>query len=317
MARQPNDQECLLCRSVLQTGWTGAPGRHGVTAYDCPNCGRFYCQPSMLCELSDVKRAVLSHAIWRAQPKDGDGVVIDVPQIDAAKRDSLPDPAEQIDLLVFFLGKKQKSPGSSVEVAQGNLRAKFGGVRHEDELFVVDTARKEELVDDRTSDRESHLLKLTFKGWKRFRDVQRGAMHSRTAFMAMPFKEDKVKRMVDDVFRPAVEQTGFMLKRVDDEPTAGQIVNKIRVDILTSRFVIADLTGNNNGVYWEAGFAEGLSKPVIYTCEKGFFEESGTHFDIRQSLTVVWNESERERAREDIKATIRATLPFEARMCDE
>ena len=30
-------------------------------------------------------------------------------------------------------------------------------------------------------------------------------------------------------------------------------------------------THGDPGAYWEAGFAEGLGKPVIYTCEKDDF----------------------------------------------
>ena len=33
-------------------------------------------------------------------------------------------------------------------------------------------------------------------------------------------------------------------------------------------FVISDLTHDNSGAYWEAGYAEGLGKPVIYICEE-------------------------------------------------
>jgi len=48
--------------------------------------------------------------------------------------------------------------------------------------------------------------------------------------------------------------------------------------IRTARFVIADLTHDNNGAYFEAGFAEGLGLPVIYTCEAGKFDAKKTHF---------------------------------------
>jgi nucleoside 2-deoxyribosyltransferase len=80
--------------------------------------------------------------------------------------------------------------------------------------------------------------------------------------------KDEIDNVFTDCFIPAVAKTGFKLERVDTAPKAGLIDDKIKVDIRTARFVLADLTGNNNGVYWEAGFAEGLGKPVIYTCKK-------------------------------------------------
>jgi nucleoside 2-deoxyribosyltransferase len=66
---------------------------------------------------------------------------------------------------------------------------------------------------------------------------------------------------------------GFKLTRLDDDPKAGIIDDRLRVEIRTSRFLIADLTHENRGAYWEAGFAEGDGKPVIYTCRKGHISE--------------------------------------------
>ena len=70
---------------------------------------------------------------------------------------------------------------------------------------------------------------------------------------------------------------------------AGSIDERLRVEIRRSRFLIADLTDRNAGAYWEAGFAEGLGKPVIYTCEKSVFEEEKTHFDTNHMHTVLWD----------------------------
>ena len=49
-----------------------------------------------------------------------------------------------------------------------------------------------------------------------------------------------------------------------------------------ARFVIADLSHDNNGAYFEAGFAEGIGLPVVYTCEVKKFEAKKTHFDTNQ-----------------------------------
>jgi nucleoside 2-deoxyribosyltransferase len=116
---------------------------------------------------------------------------------------------------------------------------------------------------------------------------------------------------------PAVEQTGFALERVSDTPKAGSITNKILVDIRRSKFVLVELTFNNNGAYWEAGYAEGLGKPVIYLCNKAWHKRYGTHFDIRNHFTVFWTTKTLDKAGEELKAAIRATLPDEAIMEDK
>lgn len=137
--------------------------------------------------------------------------------------------------------------------------------------------------------------------------------------MAMKYNEHPLEDIVESVFRKAVGQTGFELSILRDDRKAGPIDDKLRVDIRAARFLIADLTHGSQGAYWEAGFAEGLGKPVIYTCEKSVFEDpkSKPHFDVNHHLTVLWEASKPEDAAEELKATIRATLPAEARLTND
>jgi nucleoside 2-deoxyribosyltransferase len=80
--------------------------------------------------------------------------------------------------------------------------------------------------------------------------------------------------------------------------------------------VIADLTGGNHGAYWEAGFAHGLGKPVVYTCEKQWFEANQTHFDTSHHYTVLWDLADLSAAGRDLRTVIRATLPRDAKQED-
>jgi hypothetical protein len=165
------------------------------------------------------------------------------------------------------------------------------------------------------SDRSS--IDLTLEGWRRVLEIQKnGPANNKRAFMAMPFGDS----WLDEIYRArivaAVSDTGFDLKGVDEEPRAGLIDSRIRVDIRNSRFLLAELTGNNNGVYWEAGFADGLGKPVIYLCEQDPDGKLKTHFDTNHHQTVGWRGDDLDKAMEELKAVIRATLPAEAKMVD-
>lgn len=84
------------------------------------------------------------------------------------------------------------------------------------------------------------------------------------------------------------------------------------MELRRSRFTIAELTDDNSGAYWEAGYAEGLGRPVIYTCGKGFFDGPGTHFDTNHHQTIVWESGALDDAAAQLKAMIRVTLPEEA-----
>jgi nucleoside 2-deoxyribosyltransferase len=122
--------------------------------------------------------------------------------------------------------------------------------------------------------------------------------------------------MFEKCLAPAVEQTGFDLRMASQK--AGLIDAVIEDEIRRCRFVIADLSDNNAGAYWEAGFAEGLGKPVIYVCvAKG---KDGaprvTHFDTNHRQTVTWDLSEPEETARTLKAVIRNTLLGEANQED-
>jgi nucleoside 2-deoxyribosyltransferase len=132
--------------------------------------------------------------------------------------------------------------------------------------------------------------------------------------MAMQFGDNILDRIVDEHFRPAVKEAGFQLYRLDDKPEAGLIDARLRNEIRNCRFLIADLSHANAGSYWEAGYAEGLGKPVIYTCEKSVFDPKAAtvarpHFDTNHHLTVIWEESDPQTAARKLKETIRFTIP--------
>ena len=134
--------------------------------------------------------------------------------------------------------------------------------------------------------------------------------------MALKFDDDLLIAMVREHISPAVQATGFELINLQDNEKAGLIDDRIRVEIRRSRFLLADLTHHSNGAYWEAGFAEGLGKPVIYLCRRDVFEESSTHFDTNHHLTIAWADDTIQDDMERLKATIRATLPGDAKLDD-
>jgi nucleoside 2-deoxyribosyltransferase len=134
--------------------------------------------------------------------------------------------------------------------------------------------------------------------------------------MAMKFGRPITETLYRECFKPAVAQTGFELRRLDENPKAGLIDHRMEVLIRTAKFLIADLTYGNRGAYWEAGFATGLGRHVFYTCEKGRFRRVSTHFDVNHHYTVLWEADRPSEAAEELKAAIRATLPGDAKLTD-
>jgi hypothetical protein len=59
-----------------------------------------------------------------------------------------------------------------------------------------------------------------------------------------------------------------------------------------------------------------LGRPVIYTCRKKEWGEGTAHFDTSHLNTIIWEPDKLEDAATRLTATIRATLPAEAKMTD-
>ncbi len=126
--------------------------------------------------------------------------------------------------------------------------------------------------------------------------------------MAMKFNDPELDSFVNDTVKPATKEIGYDLVDMRDVARAGVIDNIMRTQIRDSAFVIVDLTHDNSGAYWEAGYAEGLGKLVVYICEKTKFEEASTHFDTNHCTTVPWSSDDPEGFRRELIATLRRSL---------
>jgi hypothetical protein len=102
---------------------------------------------------------------------------------------------------------------------------------------------------------------ISMSGWARLEELERSHVGSRYAFFARQFKNPELDDLFDRCLRKAVAETGYELRTVTQK--AGHIDAIIEDEIRRCRFLIADLSDDNAGAYWEAGFAEGLGKDVI------------------------------------------------------
>ena len=80
-------------------------------------------------------------------------------------------------------------------------------------------------------------------------------------------EQQRIKREYDERFE-VVEQVvgrfGCVAIRIDREQALEDLVTRIKREIKTSLFVIADLTDERPSCYFESGYAEAASKPIIY-----------------------------------------------------
>lgn len=133
------------------------------------------------------------------------------------------------------------------------------------------------------------------------------ANDSADVFVAFQFmKPDGASRtMLDDVIKPVCMDLGLNAFAITDVEYNDGIYDKILESITKSMFVIADLTFNNNGAYYEAGYAKGQGKKVIHTCSKEWFDKKGVHFDINGLNLVIYEDDEdfKQKLRKRIQRT--------------
>jgi hypothetical protein len=111
---------------------------------------------------------------------------------------------------------------------------------------------------------------------------------STQVFVAMRFN-DEMSAIYDNGFVPAISNAGYNPVRIDRKDHDGKIDDAIIAELRLSAFVVADFTYHRGGVYYEAGFAHGLGKRVIFTCREDDLEN--LHFDVRQYNTIPWKVS--------------------------
>jgi hypothetical protein len=242
------------------------------------------------------------------------------------EQEELPTPSERVGNLILALGRAEVDAGEYQKINPEAFMGVAGATSVSSFDFLTKHLEKEDLVEGTWQEWKSGTTiypkgmlvgRLTMKGWDRYEELRRQGGTGTRVFIAMKFGDPELDEMLKEHFRPAVQRTGFNLFRLDDEPRAGLIDDRLRVEIRQSRFLLSDLTHANNGAYWEAGYAEGLGKPVIYLCKKEVFADpkAKPHFDTNHHLTIVWDRETIQEDMERLVATIRYSIP-EARQVD-
>ena len=114
---------------------------------------------------------------------------------------------------------------------------------------------------------------------------------SSDVFVAMWFDECMDAAYYEGI-EPAIRAAGYNPIRIDIFEHTGQIEDAILAKIRKSSFAVVDLTqghaGTRGGVYFEAGFAFGLGRTVIYTCRRDKFDK--VHFDTSHQAHILWTD---------------------------
>ncbi len=103
-------------------------------------------------------------------------------------------------------------------------------------------------------------------------------------FIAMPYARE-FNNLYYFGIKQTVERLGRKCERVDQEKFTGDVVQRIKERISSSKLVIADLTGNNPNVFYEVGFADGCGKKIILLSQ----QQESIPFDFKTQRQVIYD----------------------------
>lgn len=235
------------------------------------------------------------------------------------KIDSPPNLINKISLILESLNEKTRYFAHEIPVYAAKEYPRFF-CRDAKELVQILEHLKEDgaikfnstLIRHAEQEMPPYKIQLTATGIKKAEELTQKTK-SDQCFVAMWFS-GKTENAYSEAMEKAIgEDSGYESYKVsNNDQNNGWIPDTIVKEIRRSKFVIADLTGYRAGVYYEAGFAEGLGKEVIYTCNKNWFDEQeemmkipiqcsncsgtnelkldGVHFNLKQRKMILWEE---------------------------
>jgi hypothetical protein len=171
-----------------------------------------------------------------------------------------------------------------------------------DGQMLLQLLKEEKLIEHQNS---VPNYRLTYKGWKRVGELSETLTLSTSVFVAMWF-DDCMSDVYSNGIAAGIRKAGYEPIRIDNKEHNNKIDDEIISEIRRAKFLVADFTSEllrkdslaglggdrviaRGGVYFEAGFAKGLGKEVIWTVREDVLPF--VHFDTRQFAHIVWKDS--------------------------
>ena len=359
---------CLFCdtKGSKDSRLTNIVERLDRSVYNCLRCG-FVCLthtafvgfPSM--KYSEEQKNILSICFrldWEQSGRNQEKIkkpktLDDLNQILSNYRPL--DPLGKMDNALLNFNKKCNHLGEYISVSTQMDYPHYHCKEPNELNALIQMALEEEIIigsfsrdhmndfkiDSRTqSELTLEAFKISTKGYKRLREIQKQNQESNQCFVAMWFAKE-MKDVYEQAIAPAIEYIEpdaelprFKAIKIDNVEHVNDINDEIIAQIRRSRFMVCDLTGYRGGVYFEAGFAYGLGLDVIYTCREDWTREQvlkdssgnevknlldengkkirvrkeGVHFDLAHRNRIQWSSDDLPGFRKALENRIKALI---------
>lgn len=281
---------CFLCKKEVEP-----QDIDDTTTYHCDVCGKVKITEELIEFESDLlkKRGHLISGFLREKQL----YTTETPLITATNIKHILDsqyiPQEVIEKaykLILWLGHESKHPGQLIRV----------DLKHDYPICYCETNKEFPFIVKFLQDsgfikrlRSEFVYELTMSGWNKYLSLKENLPSQKNCFVARWFTPE-IDKVYDKAIKPAIElqedhktTTGFKAFDVGREHHTNDINNEIIAQIKNCKFMVCDLTGYRGGVYFEAGFAMGLRKEVIFTCREDWIERSPLYKDSKGKDNIV------------------------------
>ena len=284
-------KNCPICKLAEQEAT-----EHGTSdtfTIACSRCGTYGISGSAGAVLERKPGNAKLSAYLRDRSEGGNPVYLNTRNLEEISS-STPDyrvAEKQLRLLKAIEGKSNY-PGATVYL-NSQFDYPLAWAASADEFgYHMRTLHERSLIeiidpDPYTLDRGSYKLKIRADGWDYLENKGKVQFESNQVFVAMSFSDSMRSAWVNGI-KIAVKSAGYDPCRVDERPHIDRIDAKIITEIKNSKFIVADVTEQKAGVYFEAGFALGQGKSVFWCVRSDELEK--VHFDTRQFNHVVWKD---------------------------
>lgn len=305
---------CLICKREAKNYLH--PNFHDTDTFVCSNCGKFSIvrrvQSALLNE-DEEKLFKLSALLAETRIRCGKHILLS--NFDEGSNDDM--------IIRDYNSFIKEFPSSALEILERSLLNLSFILKHPADKFFVEDDKKE-LFFSKDEDQLGYVINqlvnfgfitgievlndwinVETKGWEKIEELRKKpAGIKKQAFIAMWF-DKTTEEIFTKGIQPAVESDNIIKAiRVDFVEHNNKICDQIIAEIKKSKYLIADFSGNRGGVYFEAGFAQGLGIPVIWIVQEDWVKE--LHFDTRQYNHIVYNNY--EDLYKKLKARIDATI---------
>lgn len=225
-----------------------------------------------------------------------DGPVLDNEKLERIIRNaSIPHtPEDKIIHLLNYLHSLQDYEGSDIELPKNensqDLAKRLYFKNYKELIFYLFTLKEQGLINGKESitKQGSDLTRIqfTFEGLSRIIEINESGNQSNRCFVAMSFSPSQ--NDTRETIRIAIQDCDFEPVLIDEQHIDSDVTinDALIAEIKKAKFVVADFSEHKHGVYFEAGYALGLKKPVIYLCDQKDFDN--THFDTNHYPHIIY-----------------------------